>query len=385
MFKSRLSVIRLCAFVFVASFWLLAVLLVPAARAQTLQSVSINAPVNTGYKSAPQDLSQTGTPASSNLMLAPNLMLAYDNWPAAQDQTRTLSGGVLSVTFAPSDVATAASRKTYAPLKRAQGLGLAALRLKLNVFAHMDNAGQIAPDYLEALESTINEALDAGAIVILAEANAYECSRLPEACQAPLLQTWTQLAERFRNAPPRLVFELLTDPSERLTADKWNPLAASLIAQVRLSNPLRNLLIAPGPSPTGTSFLADLNGLALPEADRHIILSLRYNDPLALSPVSTGDIQTLGLETVSADMNELAAWSRHKDRPILLNEIGTANAEQMRYRTHWLAGVIRIAQDKGLGWGLGEGARKLDAHDLDLRAPEMIQQASGQAVQVSGR
>jgi endoglucanase len=362
---------------------------VSAAHAQALpqpmQNVSIHSPTGPSRSlssqpaTTPGDLFHSGTSSAPNLV--PNLGLAYDNWPTPEAQMRQLTQGVLSVDFDPT---TAYAHKGYEPLKRAHDLGLGAVRLKLNVFAHMNDQGQISPDYLEALETTVNEALDSGMTVVLAEANGYECSKLPGACQAPLEAVWEALGERFRHAPPRLAFELLTEPGGHLTPAKWNALAASLIARVRTSNPLRNLLIAPASDEATSSILSNLNALALPEADRHLILSLGFADPmLANAPVR--DAQTFGLEAAGADINEIAAWSRHKDRPILLNEIGTSDAEQMRYRTHWVAGVIRMAQDKGLGWGLGEGARKLGAKDLELRDPETLQQATNRPTEISKR
>ena len=51
----------------------------------------------------------------------------------------------------------------------------------------------------------------------------------PRRAPPPLLALWQQIAEHYQSYPPTLVFELLNEPHDKLTADKWNPILAEAI------------------------------------------------------------------------------------------------------------------------------------------------------------
>lgn len=46
----------------------------------------------------------------------------------------------------------------------------------------------------------------------------------PESQQARFLAMWKQIATRFKNYPPQLLFEVLNEPKNKLTAAKWDKL-----------------------------------------------------------------------------------------------------------------------------------------------------------------
>ncbi len=96
----------------------------------------------------------------------------------------------------------------------------------------------------------------------------------PAVLETRLVNMWRQIALRYRNRSPKLLFELLNEPTGRLDGDPWNELAPQALAAVRASNPTRTVLIGPG----------EWNGIqALPKLklppDRNLIVSIHNYDP----------------------------------------------------------------------------------------------------------
>ena len=96
----------------------------------------------------------------------------------------------------------------------------------------------------------------------------------PAVLETRLVNMWRQVALRYRNRSPKLLFELLNEPTGRLDGEPWNELAPKALAAVRASNPTRAVLIGPG----------EWNGIqALPKLrlppDRNLIVSIHNYDP----------------------------------------------------------------------------------------------------------
>ena len=62
---------------------------------------------------------------------------------------------------------------------------------------------------------------------------------------ARFVNLWRQLAVRYRNKSPKLLFELFNEPNGRLQGEPWNLLAAEALKAVRESNPTRTIVVGP--------------------------------------------------------------------------------------------------------------------------------------------
>src|SRR5881392_3010229 len=96
----------------------------------------------------------------------------------------------------------------------------------------------------------------------------------PAVMDQRLVNLWKQVAARYQDRSPRLLFELLNEPHGRLNGDPWNRLAAQTLAVVRVTNPTRTVLIGPGE----WNSIGELPKLRLPP-DRNIIVSIHNYDP----------------------------------------------------------------------------------------------------------
>jgi endoglucanase len=103
-----------------------------------------------------------------------------------------------------------------------------------------------------------------------------------ELMQAPrehadrLVELWRQLATRYRGLPRALVYEILNEPTGKLTAEVLNPLLARTIAAIRVIDATR-ILIIEGANWSSAKDLRDT--LEFPKGDPNIVASFHMYAP----------------------------------------------------------------------------------------------------------
>jgi endoglucanase len=245
----------------------------------------------------------------------------------------------------------------FAAIRRA---GFDHVRLNLHAFDYIDKNGRLDRDWLERLDTVVREAQAAGLGVILDEHNFDECaSDLPN-CRLKLQAFWWQVAIHFAKAPRNVAFELLNEPHDALDADTWNKFLATLLRIVRQSNPDRIVVIGP----TRWNNFGELPNLKLPETDRNILVTFHYYDPFQFTHQGAswaGDVKNLsGIKfgsdadkaKIRADFDQVAAWSKANNRPILLGEFGAydKSGTPLDMRVDWTKTVRGEAERHGFGW-----------------------------------
>ena len=86
---------------------------------------------------------------------------------------------------------------------------------------------------------------------------------------------WKQIAPRYRDKPERLFFEILNEPHDKLTDERWHEVFPEVLKAIRESNPKRMVIIGPG----HWNNLSNLEKLKLPEDDRDLIATFHYYSP----------------------------------------------------------------------------------------------------------
>ncbi|MDB5875186.1 MAG: putative endo,4-glucanase, Glycoside Hydrolase Family 5 [Ramlibacter sp.] len=171
-----------------------------------------------------------------------------------------------------------------------------------------------------------------------------------------LVNIWRQLAQRYKDRSPKLLFELLNEPHGRLNGEPWNALAARTLAVVRASNPARIVLIGPGE----WNGIGELPKLHLPP-DRNLIVAIHNYDPFPFThqgadflakPFPTGvACCDAGQRKVIADVLESARrWNQASGYPLHLGEFGTYEAVDMASRESYARTVRDEAERRGIGW-----------------------------------
>lgn len=271
-----------------------------------------------------------------------------------------------------NDPAKARFKARYFPMIRHAGFDF--VRVVLQSFGHMDSANRLDPQWLKTLDWVVRNATDAGLSVIVDEHDFDVCSKDADACRPKLLAFWRQVGERYRSAPPSVLFELLNEPHGQLDAARWNATLAELIPLVRASNPDRTLVIGP----TSWNSFKQLPTLALPANDRNILVTFHYYDPFHFTHQGAGwaegvkDLHGVPFTDADAaqigrDFDTVAAWSRTNDRPVLLGEFGAydGSGTPIADRARWTATVRADAEARGFPWAYWQFDSNFIVYDVD--------------------
>lgn len=244
----------------------------------------------------------------------------------------------------------------FAAIRKA---GFDFVRVPLYAFKHMDAQNRLDSARLAKLDDVVRQAQKAGLGIILDEHDFDTCSENVTLCRAKLPAFWRQVAPRFANAPRSVAFELLNEPHAKLDAANWNALFAELLGIVRQTNPTRIVIVGP----TSWNSFKELPGLKLP-SDPNLLVTFHYYDPFQFTHQGAGwagDVKNLHGITwgtpkdraaIKADFDQVAAWSKANNRPILLGEFGAydKSGTPIAMRADWTRTVRSEAERHGFGW-----------------------------------
>lgn len=235
--------------------------------------------------------------------------------------------------------------------------------------------------FLRRTAEVVDQALAAKLIVVLNAHHYDEIFGDPDAHEARLAAFWRQIGERFAKYDDRLYFELLNEPHDKLTDERWNAMHVKLLATVRRTNPTRPVIVGPG----GWNNFRNLAKLRLPEDDKHLIATFHYYEPFqfthqgaswtAGSDKWKGTTWRATAEQVAQlrkDFDVVADWSTKTGRPIYLGEFGAYSAADMESRAAWTAAVVREARARGFSfayWEFGSGFGAYDPQSSRWRKP----------------
>ncbi len=242
--------------------------------------------------------------------------------------------------------------------ERIHEAGFSTIRVNLQSFGHMDAQNRLDPAWLKTLDWVVKNALANNLIVILDEHDYTFCGNDPDGCKPKLLAFWEQVAPRYQDASPDVLFEILNEPNSKLNLPLWNGFLKDALAVIRKTNPTRNVVIGPG----FWNGIMSLGRLELPPADRHIIVTIHYYVPMRFthqgaswSPM-TAKLSgiTWGTDAekhqVEKDFAVAAEWSKTEKRPILLGEFGAYDKGDIDSRVRYTAQVARTAESFGFAW-----------------------------------
>jgi endoglucanase len=295
--------------------------------------------------------------------------------PDPFEQVKRLGRGVNILGYDPIWDNFADGRFKERHFKLIRGAGFQTVRINLHALQHMDvgNGGKLGDAWLSTLEWAVNTALANDLMVILDLHNYNDVASDPERFKPLILAFWKQIGERFKNAPDKVLFEILNEPNGKLTPELWTQLRGEALAMIRATNPTRTVVIGP-PFWNG---IGALNYLTLPEGDRNIIVTVHYYEPFAFThqgaPWSPNTVNlsgvTWGTEAEKARLEEDFAraqkWSLAQRRPILLGEFGAYDKGPMESRARYTAHVARTAESLGWAWTYWQFDSDFIVYDID--------------------
>jgi len=248
-------------------------------------------------------------------------------------------------------------QRHFAEIRRG---GFDFVRVNLHAFRHMDSKNQLSPAFFARLDWIVKNATAAGLSLILDEHDFNACADNVENCRTRLSAFWTQVAPRYRDAPPTVLFELLNEPHDKLDADTWNALFPEILAIVRQTNPTRQVIIGP----TQWNSREKLDTLKLPANDPNIIATFHYYDPFRFTHQGAPWVEEMktvkGITwgsaadraQIAADFDKVAAWAKANNRQVLLGEFGAydRSGTPTAMRAAYTEAVAREAERHGFAW-----------------------------------
>lgn len=296
---------------------------------------------------------------------------------SAQDQVRQMARGVNVIGYDPFWRDGAQGNYKEEHFAKIKAAGFSTVRVVLFTFHALDAQNRLDPKWLNRLDWVVATATQHGLNVIVDEHDFEDCSKDAAACKPKLKAVWAQLAERYRNEPNSVMFELLNEPHGQFDAATWNATFPEILAVVRKTNPERNVILG-GVQWNSRKTLKDL---ALPANDKHIIATFHYYDPFTFThqgaswagePIRSSHGVHFGkpaeIAQIEKDFAEVKRWSEASGRPVFLGEFGAYDKADMDGRALWTSTVARTAEKNGFAWAYWQFSSDFVLYDFKTQS-----------------
>lgn len=253
--------------------------------------------------------------------------------------------------------------------------GFNSVRIPVRWSAHAQETAPYTIDaaFLARVDWAVSKALENNLAVMLNIHHYEEIFAEPAAQKERYKAIWAQLAEHYAEHPTTVMWELLNEPHDNLTAELWNTLAAETVAMIRQIDTVHTLVI--GTAEWGGVY--GLDKLQLPDDD-NLIVTVHYYEPFHFTHqgaewVDGADawLGTTWLGTsaeksaVTEALSKAAAFSAANNVPLHIGEFGAYSKADMASRARWTSFVTRSAEALGLSWAYWEFAAGFGVYDKE--------------------
>jgi endoglucanase len=247
--------------------------------------------------------------------------------------------------------------KYFAMLKEA---GFQSIRVNLHPFSFMSptNNWRLSSDWIQTLNWVLVNADKQGLNTILDLHEYGAMGEDPGTNEVRFLAFWRQISQSYWAAPPSVFFEVLNEPSHKLTPELWNEYLKEALVVIREKNPNRTVIVGPA----FWNSIDHLNQLELPAEDTNLIVTVHYYQPMDFTHQGAPwadrkdkvGVTWLGTPeeqgSIDGDFDKAAAWSKQHHRPIFLGEFGAYDKGPMDSRARYTASIARAAEKRGWSW-----------------------------------
>lgn len=252
----------------------------------------------------------------------------------------------------------------------AKSAGFRHVRIPIKWSAHAKHEAPytIDPEFFARVDWAVDQALSRGLAAVVNVHHFDELYAEPDRFEPMMKALWRQIAERYKDRPNTLYFELLNEPHDRLTTERWNAMIPALLEIVRATNPDRPLIVGPGM----WNGFRELPKLRLPKSDRNLIVTFHYYEPFHFTHqgaewAGAEAQQWLGetwtgtpeqLKELRGAFDSVQSWAKAHDRPIYLGEYGAYSKAPEPSRVIWTRAVSDEADARGFSrayWEFGSG------------------------------
>ncbi len=247
------------------------------------------------------------------------------------------------------------------------------LPVKWSAHAQAESPYTIDPEFFERVDWAIDQALKNKLNIVVNVHHYGEMDTDPDQHLPRLIAFWEQIGKRYKDQPASVYFELLNEPHDKLVDDKWNDVAAKLLATVRKTNSTRPVIIGP---PFWNGIWA-LDKLKLPQ-DENVIVTVHYYEPFKFTHQGAswaeGSAAWKGTKWTGSEAEEAAvrksfdqaaAWGKKHNKPIYLGEFGAYSQADMESRARWTKFITDEAEKRDFSWAYWEFCAGFGAYDRE--------------------
>lgn len=231
----------------------------------------------------------------------------------------------------------------------------------------------IDPYFFEVLDWAVKQALSNDLLVIIDLHEYNTLAKNPMGQKKMFLSMWRQIAERYKDYPDEVIFEILNEPNREMTPELWNEFHREALEIIRESNPVRTVIIGPA----YWNSIDYLEQLILPEDDRNLIVTVHYYSPGEFTHQGaswSNHRDKSGIEwratteerqAIIDDFAKGQAWSKKYNRPLFLGEFGAYEKGDMPSRVRWTDFVTRQCEKMGWSWAYWQFDSDFIVYDID--------------------
>ncbi len=234
----------------------------------------------------------------------------------------------------------------------------------------------ISSEFFSRIQKAVDTALENELHVIINMHHHEEIFSDPMVERERFMSQWDQIADFFQHYPDSLIFEILNEPHDNLTAEIWNSFLHEALEIIRKNNPERVVMI--GTADWGG--LSALSELQWPEDDSQLILTLHYYNPFQFTHQGaewTGDFTQnwLGtqwkgtqqeMDAVKEEFERVFEFADYYDVPVNIGEFGAIRYADIESRVRWTYFLSRWFEKQNFSWTYWE----FSAYHFGIYNPE---------------
>lgn len=247
-------------------------------------------------------------------------------------------------------------KKSHLRAVAAAGFDTIRLPIRISVHTSPNPPYTIKPKLLSRIDQIINWSSEYNLQVIVDLHHFYALNDNADKEEPRLMAIWDQLAKRYANAPPNVMFELLNEPYGSVTNVRMDAINRRLLKRIRQDNPTRWVIVGP----------ADYGGLhgmfrINPPKDPRILQSFHYYTPFEYThqgstwtdpPIPMG--ATWGSESdkrkIASDFSKAQKWADKRNISLFVGEFGTTKNMNHTDRAKWTKFIRQQAEEKNMSW-----------------------------------